>query len=185
MSDQSSMPDAEYIARTQAGDLDAFGELYRKYVTPIYRYIRTRVSTDRDAEDLTEQVFLKAFEALDTYQERGAPFGAFLYMVARNAVVDHYRSQKEIEQIDDLSTLGSEDRGAEADLIDRQNLLEINNALVKLPDNYREVIRLRVLMEMPTVEVAAWMGKKPSTVRVILHRALKALRKSLGVVDER
>jgi RNA polymerase sigma-70 factor (ECF subfamily) len=185
MSDESSVPDAEYIARTKAGDLQAFGELYRKYVTQIYRYIRTRVSTERDAEDLTENVFLKAFEALETYQERGAPFGAFLYMVARHAVVDHYRSQKPLEQADDLSIVGNEVSSAEGALINKQELLEISNALAKLPENYREVIRLRVLMEMPTAEVAEWLGKQPSTVRVLLHRALKALRKSLGVVDER
>jgi RNA polymerase sigma-70 factor (ECF subfamily) len=185
MSDETSVSDAEFIARTKAGDVEAFGELYRRYITPIFRYVRARVSTDRDAEDLTENVFLKVFEALDTYQERGAPFGAFLYRVARNAVVDHYRSQKPLEEIDELASLGEIATSAEKYIVDKEAILEIKNAMTRLPENYQEVIRLRVLMELPTEDVAQWMGKQPSTVRVLLHRALKALRKSLGVVDER
>jgi len=179
-----SVPDAESIARTKAGELEAFGELYRRYLTPIYRYIRTRVSTDRDAEDLAEMVFLKAFEALETYEERGAPFSAFLYRVARNAVADHYRSQKPVDPLEDLEWLGSNEATAEKGVIDQESIREIKKALAGLPDNYQEVIRLRVIMDFPTEQVAEWMGRKPSNVRVLLHRALKALRHELGVIDE-
>lgn len=178
------LPDAGYIARFKAGEMEAFGELYRRYLTPIYRYIRTRVSTDRDAEDLSEMVFLKAFEALETYQERGAPFSAFLYRIAQNTVIDHYRSQELIDPLEDVEWLVSSEAGREKNLINQESLDEIKSAVEGLPEHYQEVIRLRLLMDMPTEQVAEWMGRKPTTVRVLLHRALKALRQELGAVDE-
>lgn len=178
------VPDAEYIAQFKAGELEAFGKLYRRYLTPIYRYIRTRVSTDRDAEDLAEMVFLKAFEALEKYEERGVPFSAFLYRIARNAVVDHYRSQEPIDPLEEIERFGGSEADTEKSIIDQESMQEINKAMVRLPDHYQEVIRLRVIMDMPTDQVAEWMGRKPSTLRVLLHRALKTLRKELGVVDE-
>lgn len=187
MSDEwenASVPDAEFIARAKAGEVEAFGHLYRRYLTPIYRYVRTRVNTDRDAEDLTEMVFLKSFDALETYQERGAPFGAFLYRVARNAIADHYRSQEPVDSMEDLEWLGESDVNVEKGIIDQEAVREIKKALAGLPDHFQEVIRLRVLMDLPTEQVAKWMERKPPTVRVLLHRALKALRQELGVIDE-
>lgn len=180
----ASMPDAELITRFKSGDLEAFSELYRRYLSPVYRYIRTRVSTDRDAEDLTEMVFMKAFEALDTYEERGAPFSAYLYRIARNATIDHYRSDEPVDPLVDLEWIESGDVEIEKRLIEQQLVSKIMRAMNALPENYQEVIRLRVLLDLPTRQVAEWMGRKPSTVRVNLHRALKALRKELGTTDE-
>src|SRR3990172_6387302 len=76
--------DAELIALAQTGESEAFGELYRRYLDPIYRYIRVRVGENRLAEDLSEMVFLRSFESLGKYKERGHPFSAYLYRVARN-----------------------------------------------------------------------------------------------------
>ncbi len=148
------MPDADLIARVKAGELEAYGQLYNRYLTPIYRYIRTRVSTDGDAEDLTEAVFLKTFEALETYKERGAPFSAFLYRVARNAVVDHYRTQKTIGSLEDQESLADSEVDAETSMIDREQAHQIMLAISKLKERYQEVIRLRVLMDIPTEDVA-------------------------------
>jgi RNA polymerase sigma-70 factor (ECF subfamily) len=145
------VPDAEYIAQFKAGELEAFGKLYRRYLTPIYRYIRTRVSTDRDAEDLAEMVFLKAFEALETYEERGAPFSAFLYRIARNAVVDHYRSQEPLDPLEDLEWLGGSEEDTEKGIIDQESLHEIKKAMVRLPDHSRLVRLFSLLVRMRTL----------------------------------
>ena len=179
----ASVPDAGLVAQAQAGQVEAFGELYQRYMAKIYRYIRSRVSTALDAEDLTGVVFLNAFQALGSYKERGAPFGAYLYRVARNKIVDHYRNKPKSEPWQEQEGLlpGAED--TETSVVRAEGVQEIRAALLRLPENYQEIIRLRVLLELPTEEVGRWIGKKPSNVRVLLHRALKALRRELELDD--
>lgn len=175
----TSAPDAELIARAQGGEVEAFGQLYERYLDPIYRYIRTRVDSDADAEDLCETVFVRSFEALDRYEDQGHPYSAFLYRLARNLLVDHYRSQRpEIE----LDQPGLERHAAttiDRQLDDREQLRKIAATVAKLPEDYQEVIRLRVVLEFPTADVAEWMERSPGAVRVLLHRALNALREGL------
>ena len=86
--------DAILVARAKEGDAEAIGCLYRRYVDPIYRYLFARLGESKEAEDLTEDVFFRSFQALGTYRERGWPFSAFLYQVAKNVLIDHYRQQK-------------------------------------------------------------------------------------------
>ena len=93
------LEDVELIELVKSGDLDAFGVLYERYLGPIYRYITTRVSDEQDAEDLTEHVFLRSFESLNRYEDRGLPYSAFLYRVARNVLIDHYRSRVDDAQV--------------------------------------------------------------------------------------
>lgn len=177
--------DSELIQLAQSGQVEAFGTLYRRYVAPIFRFTRSRVSSERDAEDLTEIVFLKAFEGLDSYKERGAPFGAYLYQVARNTIIDHYRTSKPVEPLEGAEQYSDGGAGAERGIIEREAVSKIEKALETLPEHYQEVIRLRLMMDLPTDQVAAWMDKKPATIRVLQHRALKALREALGEIDER
>jgi RNA polymerase sigma-70 factor (ECF subfamily) len=180
----ASVADAALIARAKAGEAAAFGLLYRRHMTPIYRYLRTRVGSDRDAEDLTEQVFLKAFESLETYEERGAPFAAFLYRVAYNTVVDHYRTKKSELSLEEIGELQSDAVEIEKRLVDKERVKNIVTAMYALPEHYQEVIRLRIILDLTTQEVAEWMERKPNAVRVLLHRALKALQRELGSADE-
>ena len=78
----------------QQGQVDAFGVLYERHAAVIFRYLYAHLGSRQDAEDLTSDVFLRAWQALPTYNERGAPFRAFLFRIAHNALVDHYRQQK-------------------------------------------------------------------------------------------
>jgi RNA polymerase sigma-70 factor (ECF subfamily) len=176
--------DADLIQRAQDGQSEAFGELYRRYLPQIFGYIRLRVDTERDAEDLAETVFMKSFQALGTYEDRGIPFTAFLYKVARHVVVDSYRSHQEHLPLDEAERQPDESPGAESAFVDGEDAAEALAALHKLAKRYQEVIRLRVLMELPTETVAQWMGSSPTAVRVLLHRALKALRKTMRDADE-
>ena len=175
----SSPADGELIRRCQAGDREAFGELYRRYLSAIYGYIRLRVDSERDAEDLTEMVFVRTFEAMGKYQERGAPFAAFLYKVARNLVVDSYRSKVPVLPLEAAETHPDDAPAVEAQLEKRQEGRAAVAALAQLSERHREVIRLRVLLGLPTETVAAWMGNSPTGIRVLLHRALKALRTAM------
>jgi RNA polymerase sigma-70 factor (ECF subfamily) len=180
----ASATDGDLISSAQAGNSEAFGELYRRYLPQIYGYIRLRVDTERDAEDLAETVFLRSFQAIQRYEDRGVPFTAFLYKVARHAVVDSYRSRSSSLPLEEAEKQPDDAPGAESSLMDLEQKAEALAALGRLPERYQEVIRLRVLLDVPTEKVALWMGSTPTAVRVLLHRALKALRKSLGTDDE-
>lgn len=176
--------DAELISRAQGGEVEAFGELYQRYLDLIYRYIRVRVAEDRVAEDLTEVVFMRSFEALGRYKERGRPFSAFLYQVARNLLVDHYRQQKEEVPIEDANQMATSATAVDELVIQDERIRAIGHALTHLPADYQEVIRLRVILALPTADVAAWMGRSEGAIRVLLHRALTDLRRRLIESDE-
>ena len=175
--------DAELIARVQSGEVEAFGDLYQRYLDLIYRYIRVRVVEDRVAEDLTEVVFLRSFEALGRYKERGRPFSAFLYQVARNLLVDHYRQRKEEVSIEDVNQMATSAPAVDEQVIQSERIREIEHALTSLPSDYQEVIRLRVILALSTEDVAAWMGRSEGAIRVLLHRALTTLRRRLVESD--
>lgn len=176
--------DAELIARAQGGEVEAFGELYQRYLDQIYRYIRVRVAEDRVAEDLTEVVFLRSFETLGRYKERGRSFSAFLYQVARNLLVDHYRQQKEEVPIEDANRMVTSAPAVDEQVIQGERIRAIGHALTSLPPDYQEVIRLRVILALSTADVAAWMDRSEGAIRVLLHRALTALRRRLAESDE-
>jgi len=183
-SQAADLADAELIARAQAGDVEAFGELYEMYAVLIYRYILARVNTESDAEDLTEIVFLRAFESLHRYKERGRRFSAFLYQVARNALVDHYRQQRRTETIEAVERLPSQDPAPDQRLLEEERSDVLRKALAELPADYQEVIRLRVILSMPTTVVGEWLDRSEGAVRVLLHRALKALRRKMVQSNE-
>ena len=174
-----SPSDADLIAQAQNGQIEAFGKLYERYLDPIYRYIRTRVDEAADAEDLCEAVFLRTFEALDRYQERGYPFSAYLYQVARSQLADFYRTHVVGVDLEQVPEPAAEDADPEAAYAQRERALDAVHSLGKLRDDYQEVIRLRVILELPTSTVAMWMDRSPGAVRVLLHRALIALREEL------
>jgi len=174
-----TLDDARLIERAKRGEVEAFGCLYERYLESIYRYIRTRVAEDRTAEDLTETVFLRSYESLSRYKEKGLRFSAFLYQIARNLLVDHYRQKEEelpLESADQISFSPSriDDIIVIQDQVDRLRV-----GLEALPEEYREIIRLRVLLELSTTECAQWTGRSEGAVRVLLHRAMKALKRQV------
>ncbi|HKZ54807.1 MAG TPA: sigma-70 family RNA polymerase sigma factor [Anaerolineales bacterium] len=182
MSEQNyrALDDPQLIRRTQDGDSEAFGELYTRYLDPIYRYVRARVAAVTDAEDLTETVFLRTFKAIGRYEDRQWPFSAYLYRVARNLLIDHYRKQDPWESIETAEVDPGGIRAADDRVLRDENMLALEQTLEQLPSDYQEVIRLRVLLSMPTPEVAQWLGRSEGAVRVLLCRALKSLREKMG-----
>ena len=174
-----SAPDSALIARAQRGEAEAFGELYERYLDPIYRYLYSWAGNSGDAEDLTETVFLRAYQALPRYQDRGLPFSAFLYRVARNVLVDHHRLRRDEAPIEEAELQGGSPREMDETLIRRERAAALKRTLTALPPDYGEVIRLRLLLGLPTETVAAWMGRSQGAARILLFRALKALRQRL------
>jgi RNA polymerase sigma-70 factor (ECF subfamily) len=97
--------------------------------------------------------------------------------------VDHYRTQKSELPLEKIEGVQGETPEIEKGLVDKERIAEIMAAMDKLTEDHQEVIRLRVILDLPTDEVAQWMDRKPNAVRVLLHRALKALRAEMGEVD--
>jgi len=173
---QSDQSDAELVARARDGDAESFGLLYRRYVDPIYRYLFTRLGDSKEAEDLTEDVFFRSFRALGSYRERGLPFSAFLYQVAKNVLIDHYRQQKGEVQLEKSEPALETLRPLDEQVIRDEQMRDLRRAMDEMPANYREVIILRVILAMPTDVVANWMNLTEGATRVLLHRALASLR---------
>src|SRR4051794_40047669 len=103
MSEEQASVETDIIRQAQNGSQAAYGELYQRHFGAIQQYIDKRVDGSYDAEDLTQTVFLKAWQALRDYQPTATPFRAWLYRIAHNAVIDHYRSQRDVVVWDDLA----------------------------------------------------------------------------------
>lgn len=174
--------ESKLTARARQGDKEAYGDLYELYLDEIYRYIFYRVSNEADAEDLTEQVFLKAWENLSNY--RGdVPLKAWLYRIARNTTVDHYRTRKQNIPLDENMSLIDKKDQPEEKALTQETALRLNGAISKLSPLHQDVIILRFVNGYSTEEIAQILERSNGAVRVLQHRALKAIQGFLMVED--
>ena len=159
-------------ARTDAA---AFGELYDYYLPRIYAYVQRRVQECPVAEDLTATTFQRALEALRGGRFRNDAFGGWLYRVAANGVIDHFRATRRLSPAADAeAALGTDGAGdAFAAALDRD---ELRRAMAALPDRHRAVLTLRFFDDLDAEEASAVLGCSRATFAVRLHRALAALR---------
>jgi RNA polymerase sigma-70 factor (ECF subfamily) len=171
----------DLVTAAKSGDAEAFGRIFDHYHEAVHRYIAARVRRPSDAEDLAQIVFVKALEALPRYEQRGVPFGGWLFRLARNVVIDHIRTSREHVELDALVERSDETAGPEATALARQQLDEIAAALAGLTDEQRDAIALRFFAGLSAREAAVAMGKQEGTVRGIQFRAIAALRRRLGL----
>ncbi len=169
------------VDEARTGDAWAFGQLFDHFHLPIYRYIAGRVHSPADAEDLTQLAFVKALEALPRYESRGIPFGAWLFRLARNTVIDFTRTRHEHSDLD--TALGRIAIGADPqdEALIREQLDEVEFALTTLTDDQREAIALRFFAGLSAREVAEVMNRQEGTIRGLQFRAIAALRRKLGI----
>ncbi|OGN97231.1 MAG: hypothetical protein A2Z77_06610 [Chloroflexi bacterium RBG_13_51_36] len=178
-SEGQASDEAVLVQRAVGHDAEAFGKLYDMHVDRIYRHVYYRVGNGHDAEDLTQQVFLKAWQAIDRYKRTASPFVAWLMTISHNMVVDFYRTRKdraylEAEVLADGSASSPE--GAAEASFEQQRL---RRAILQLGGDEQQVVILRFLEGFEFAEIASLMKKKEGNVRVILHRALAKLRSIL------
>lgn len=174
------IPDeARLVQQAKSGDADSFARLYDGYVERVYRYVFFRVSNDETAEDIAAQVFLKAWENLDHYQSGNSPFLAWLYTIARNQVIDHYRARKESVSIDDAVSLPAKDDAVDEQVQSRFDIQAMRNALQYLTEEQQQVLTLRFIAGFETNEISRQMGKAEGAVRALQMRALQALAKHM------
>jgi RNA polymerase sigma-70 factor (ECF subfamily) len=167
----------ELLSRAQRGDQRALEELCRREWRPVYAIAYHAVGNVADAQDLTQEVFLRALRALDRYEEQGVPFQAYLATIARNLVRNRARVPAVAALGDDTPATA---RGPEELALDAVEVGRVQAALAELPRDQRRVIELRVSDGRPTAEVAALLGRQPAAVRQLQHRALSALRARLA-----
>jgi RNA polymerase sigma-70 factor (ECF subfamily) len=174
--------DHELIKQAQQGDQNAFGDLYETHAPSIFRYLYVHLANSMDAEDLTCEVFLKAWQSLPRYTDRGVPFLAFLFRIARNALVDHYRQNNRQEQknIDDMDGYKAEGVTEPIELVgnrlEHQRMLRV---LSKLRSDYQSVLTLRFISGLSPEETAQVMERSVGAIRVLQHRALSVLRQEI------
>ena len=171
------------VDEARAGDAWAIGQLFDHFHLPIYRYIASRVHSPADAEDLTQQTFVKALEAFPRYESRGIPIGAWLFRLARNTVIDFTRTRHEHADLD--TAMGRTAAGADPqdEVLFREQLDEVGLALDTLTDDQREAIALRFFAGLSAREAAEVMNRQEGTIRGLQFRAIAALRRQLGIHD--
>lgn len=174
--DLSSRDEAKLVRRAARHDVYAFAHLYDLFVDRIFKYIYFKIGNAPDAEDLTAQVFLKAWEAVPSYHVTGRPFSAWLYRIAHNAVVDYFRMRRETVSLDDVTR---EDRNANLEELTEHQLTAeaLQRAIRRLTAAQRQVILLRFIEGYSTEEVAAIMEKGEGAIRTLQHRALASLQR--------
>lgn len=169
------------VAAAKAGDPEAFGALFDRYYGPVYRYVAARVGRPSDAEDLAQLVFVKALEALPRYEQRGVPFGGWLFRLARNVVIDHIRTRREHVTLEVIVEKSTDDEGPDELAVLRQEMDSIAHALRRLTPEQREAVELRFFAGLSAKEAAEVMGRQEGTVRGLQFRAIAALRRELGI----
>lgn len=173
--------ESQLVRRAVQRDHDAFTQLYDAYATKIYRYIYCRVGSRAETEDLCGQVFLRAWEAIERYTWRGYPFSSWLYRVAHNLVVDHYRGKQDCTSLD--HTAAVEETGPDADVILQRALVseDLRRAIRQLTEEQQQVIILKFVGGYSNEEVARMLRKKNGAIRALQYRALRSLQQILEV----
>ncbi len=170
----------QLVLQAQAGNSEAFGQLYDAYMERIYRFVYFRVEDQQTAEDITSQVFLKAWSNLDRFSFNRTPYLAWLYTIAHNAVIDHYRTRKVTAALDDVQ-LSQQDHAevVENDIDLSAEMKTIKEAMRTLTDDQQKVLTLKFIEGMSNTEIARHLGKREGAIRALQMRGLQALAKQL------
>jgi len=182
MSAGQEVDEARLIKEAKDGSTEAFGRLYEIYAPQVFRFLFARLDDRFDAEDLTEETFIKIWEALPNYRQRGAPFGGFIFRVARNLLIDHYRSNRhngKHQRLDDEGVSKPADDPAHS-VPSKMEHNEVRSLMARLSEDYRMVLSMRFLAGLSPDETAQAMGRSQGAIRVLQHRALLALRKIMN-----
>lgn len=167
----------KYIEKAQKGDKEAFGLLYDHYLPPIFRFISFKTSSKDEAEDLTHEVFMSAWKNIGNYKYEGFPFSSWLYQIAKNQVIDSYRTAKKNLSLDAPEAILIKTNSVTEEKLDEtMELNRVRDIISTLKPIHQEVILMRFVEELSHEEIADNLKKSPGAVRLIQHRALKELK---------
>jgi RNA polymerase sigma-70 factor (ECF subfamily) len=169
------------VDRAQRGERDALEELYLLHFDRIYSYLHMSVGNRYDAEDLTTQTFVKMLESVGRFRWQSAPFSAWLFRIAHNLAMDHFRSSRRWQPEEDVpEPPGSEEASAEEQAlhaIGRESMLEL---IDELSTEQQQVLALKFVFNFSNAEVATILGKTEGAIKSLQHRALVSLQKQLA-----
>ena len=166
------------VERAQRGDAAAVEQLYLRHFDRIYSFLAVSVGNRHDAEDLTIQTFVRMIESIERFRWQSVPFSAWLFRIARNLAIDHYRATNRWQPEADVP----EERGAEAPSAEETAIRQLGRAsmakmLRSLPAEQRQVLILKFLFSFANGEVATIIGKSEGAVKALQHRALTSLQR--------
>ena len=191
MPDRNDAPSKEevedLVRRAQQGHSEAFAGLYEAYYDKIYRYVMFKTGDTLEAEDLTEEVFLRMLESIGSFKWQGYPFTSWLFRIAHNLVIDYYRKagrQKKTSLDDAMRVVGSDNVDVDRKLDVELSIKEVKEAMGGLTRLQQEVLSLRFAGGLSVAETAEAMGKKENAVKALQHAAIKKLRTLLGPAME-
>lgn len=171
--------DTEYAIAFKGGDTEAFGALYDRYIERIFRFVYFKTLDKDVAEDIVSTVFIKAHERISGFDPSRGVFSQWLYGIARNAVIDHYRTTKKHVDVEDIFDLGEDDR-TEAKIDARDLLKKVEKYLTTLTPRQREIVTLRLWDELSYREIAEIVGGTEDAAKVMFSRTIRELRDKLG-----
>jgi RNA polymerase sigma-70 factor, ECF subfamily len=170
----------QLVDRAQQGDRAALEELYLIHFDRIYSYLHVSVGNRHDAEDLTTQTFLRMLESIGRFRWQAAPFSAWLFRIAHNLAMDHFRARRRWQPEEEVpEPPGSEEPSAELEAMQslgRQSMLEL---IEKLSPEQQQVLTLKFVFNLPNAEVAAILDKTEGAIKSLQHRALVSLQKQI------
>jgi RNA polymerase sigma-70 factor (ECF subfamily) len=168
------------VERAQQGDRRALEELYLMHFDRIYSYLQMSVGNRHDAEDLTNQTFVKMLESIDRFEWRKVPISAWLFRIAHNLAMDHFRSRRRWQPEEEVpEPPGAEERSAEEEAlhaIGRQSMLEM---IEGLSQDQQQVLTLKFVFNFSNSDVATILGKSEGAIKSLQHRALASLQRQL------
>jgi RNA polymerase sigma-70 factor, ECF subfamily len=171
----------DLVARGQQGDRDALEELYLIHFDRIYSYLHVSVGNRHDAEDLTTQTFLKMLEKIGTFKWQSAPFSAWLFRIAHNLAMDHFRAARRWQPEEEVPEQpGEEEPSAELvamKTIGRESMLKL---IEDLSPEQQQVLTLKFVFNLPNAEVATILDKTEGAIKSLQHRALVSLQKQIA-----
>ena len=178
------LSDKRLVIEIKSGNRDAFGILYDKYVDAIYRFVLFKVGNQQEAQDITSESFIKAWKYIVEQQNIKNP-RALIYKIARNLVIDYYRTNKSRISVDIESValhLASNESDTPQGAYLKTEIQEtVMKALAEIKDEYREVIILKFVEGVSIGEIAKILNRSHGAIRVLIHRATKALKSVLAV----
>jgi RNA polymerase sigma-70 factor (ECF subfamily) len=175
------LSDEEILARASAGDKDAFGMLYERYVERIFNYVYYRTGNVNDAEDLTARVFQRAMSHIVNYTDRGVPFVAWLYRIAHNLIANWHRdrSRRQEIQLSDTQIVAKGDQ-PETTLVHSEQNESLLKLIRSLPAERQTLLILKFVEHYSNAEIGVIMGRTEGAVKSLYHRTLLILRDQIG-----
>ena len=173
----------DLVRRAQEGDTESFAGLYEHFYDKIFRYLVFKTGSSVDAEDVTEEVFLRMLESISSFSWRGFPFSSWLFRIAHNLVVDYYRKkgrQKIVPMEDASGVIGASSYDLDSGLDLKLSMQGVYAAMQGLSKLQREVINLRFAGGLSLKETAESMGKKENAIKALQHAGIKKLRSVLA-----